>query len=74
MDDRHVDLLLAIARQAVRDYRSAAPHRRSIMPATTWLRLAGLLDADGELRCSEVTGQRPFEEHGRWGTKPERKV
>lgn len=45
----HLDQLLAdVARQAVKDWR-AGYHKQRHMDAAKWLKLAGLLTAEGEL-------------------------
>lgn len=58
------DLLAAIARQAIRDYRAGYTCRRH-MDAGEWLDRAGLLTSDGQIDprgCGDVSTPQPMGE------------
>lgn len=48
MDDRLTSLYVAVAKQALKDFK-AGYHSQRHMSARRWLQLAGLLTDDGEL-------------------------
>jgi hypothetical protein len=53
MDQSYTDLLAAVAKQAIKDHAASFHHRKGIMPAAHWLKLAGLMTESGEEDCDD---------------------
>ncbi len=62
MDQSYTDLLAAVAKQAIKDHAASFHHRKGIMPAAHWLKLAGLMTESGELDRRGVHARRQLSE------------
>lgn len=59
MDDRYLELLAAIARQAVKDLETGYNSHKH-MPAADWLQVAGLLDQSQAVAKRGHTSKRRY--------------